>query len=134
MFFAIALLFLLLSTYNRETSINLVKSADKIESRLHSREKVMERYVKDILKMPQDEWIKFDNFPDDMVIYKYNSDTLHSWINRFSVPNDDIYKTHYWHHLNYLSNNNLYIAPFAAINKNEYYLNLGSGWYLIKIF
>lgn len=133
-FFAIALLFLLLSTYNRETSINLVKSADKIESRLHSREKVMERYVKDILEMPQDEWIKFDNFPDDMVIYKYNSDTLHSWINRFSVPNDDIYKTHYWQHLNYLSNNNLYIAPFADINKNEYYLNLGSGWYLIKIF
>ena len=133
-FLLLAVALLLISTINRESSIDLTKSAKKIEKRLHNREDVMEKYVERVLELPQDEWIKFENFPEDMVIYKYNSDTLHSWINRFSVPNDDIYKTHYWHHLNYLSNNNLYIAPFADILNNEYYLNLGSGWYLIKIY
>ncbi|MCI2082095.1 MAG: ATP-binding protein [Bacteroidales bacterium] len=120
-------------------SVNCNRAAGKLESHLHARQRILEKYVRKAGEMPPDQWISFDNFPDDMVLYRYNSDpfygdTLQSWINRFPVSNDEIDILPVGYRLNYLSSSNLYSTPLAYIGNREQYVNLGSAWYVVKCY
>ena len=74
------------------------------------------------------------DLPDDMVIYKYVADTLHSWANQFPISNDEVDAYAFTYRLHYLSNANLFSSPLAYLGLEEQYVNLGSAWYIVNTY
>ena len=108
--------------------------AAKLERKIHHRQDVLEEYVQQALDCPVDQWLDLEGFPEDMVIYKYNADTLQSWVNQFPINNDDVDILPLWHRLNYLNSRSLYSTPLAYLAESEQYVNLGSAWYVVKVY
>ncbi len=108
--------------------------ADKMEKKIHNRQEILEEYVAEALEKPVDEWLQFEDFPSDMVIYRYNADTLQSWVNQFPVANDEVDVLTLWYGINHLNSRSLYSAPLAYLTEQEQYVNLGSAWYVVKVY
>ncbi|MBR5856371.1 MAG: GHKL domain-containing protein [Bacteroidales bacterium] len=130
---ATAFLFLIsfLITPTRDT---VEHDAVKLKRKIHYRQSLLEEYTKKALECPVDEWLNLEEFPDDMVIYKYNADTLQSWVNQFPIHNDDVDVLPLWHRLNYLNSKSLHSTPLAYLTEKEQYVNLGSAWYIVKVY
>ena len=62
------------------------RRADKVERMLHKREKVLQAYVDRAFDVPKDEWVRFEHFPEDMVLYKYVNGTLQSAPQNMGAP------------------------------------------------
>lgn len=110
------------------------REARRLEKGIQQRQSLLESYVQMALDNPVDEWLDFDEFPDDMVIYKYNADTLQSWVNQFPIHNDDVDVMPLWYRLHYLNTRSLFKAPLAYLTEQEQYVNLGSSWYVVKVY
>ena len=131
---AISLLFFAFSFINTEERNVSASEVRKVEHRLHKLQRTMNKYVAQVENIPVNEWIQIDDFPEDMVIYRYNADTLQSWINQFSISNDEVDVIPYWYRLHHMSNNNLYNTPLAYIAIEDQYMNLGLSWYVVKAY
>lgn len=57
---------------------------------LNKRFAQLEDYMQEALDQSPGGWLKLEDVPEDMVIYRYYSDSLQSWVNQFSLDNDDI--------------------------------------------
>lgn len=106
----------------------------RVERHLHKKQKVMEKYVRQVQELSVDEWILLPGFPEDMVLYRYNADTLQSWVNEFSISNDEVDVAPLWYRLHFMSNDNLFNTPLAYITDRESYVNLGLSWYVVKAY
>ena len=87
----IAVIFFTASFFVSNNLLMVSKERSKVERILRNRLNILEKYSMKALEMPADEWMEFNNFPDDMVIYKYHSDILQSWANLFPISVDDLY-------------------------------------------
>jgi len=112
----------------------LEAEAEKLQRRIQSRQQILEEYVETALQTPVDEWLQLEDFPPDMVIYRYNADTLQSWANQFPVANDEVDVLTLWYGINHLNSRSLYNAPLAYLTEQEQYVNLGSAWYVVKVY
>lgn len=112
----------------------LEREAEKLQRRIHDRQRLLEEYVEQAMQTPVDEWLRLDDFPSDMVIYRYNADTLQSWANQFPVANDEVDVLTLWYGINHLNSRSLYNAPLAYLTEQEQYVNLGSAWYVVKVY
>lgn len=104
-----------------------------ISHRMESRMDRLDSYAEKLMDMPSDEgdWPDLKSFPDDMVLYRYVCDTLHSWYNRFSVNNDNIGVQTLYHRL---SNPRVSLSsPLAMASETPMYMNFGSRWYVVKM-
>ena len=110
------------------------RRADKVERMLHKREKVLQAYVDRAFDVPKDEWVRFEHFPEDMVLYKYVNGTLQSWVNTFPISNDGISVSSSWYRIHDLRNKNIFNTPLAFLTDSVQYVNLGPKWYVVKIF
>ena len=72
--------------------------------------------------------------PEDMVIYKYNADTIQSWVNQFPISNDEVDVYSSWYRLHYLTSKSLYNPPLAQLSPQAHYDNFGSAWYVVKVY
>ncbi|MCF0178292.1 MAG: hypothetical protein HUJ90_06660, partial [Bacteroidales bacterium] len=106
---------------------------NKVERALHKRQNLMEKYLHQVEQIPVNEWIDLEDFPEDMVLYRYNADTLQSWVNQFTISNDEVDVAPLWYRLHYMSNGNYHNAPLAYLSEKESYVNLGSGWYVLDV-
>lgn len=131
---AVTLLLLALSFAITTQSTSLYKDAHKLEKRIQQRQQLLEEYAVKALDYPVDEWMEFENFPEDMVIYRYNEDTLQSWINQFPINNDEVDVLPLWYRLHYQSSRSLFNTPLAYLGAQEQYVNLGSAWYVVKVY
>ncbi|MBR5736753.1 MAG: cache domain-containing protein [Bacteroidales bacterium] len=129
-----ALLAFLLSFIAPVAQQNDERQVAKVERHLLKKQKVMDRYVHMVQEMPVDEWIELPGFPDDMVLYRYNADTLQSWVNEFSISNDEVDVAPLWYRLHFMSNDNLYNTPLAYITGKDSYVNLGLSWYVVRAY
>ena len=127
LFFALGILV----TPNRGSLEGEVK---RLERRLQNREKIMERYALEALDNPSDRWYTPKEFPEDMVIYKYNADTLQCWVNQFPISNDEVDAIPLWYTLGYSNSENPWNTPLAYLSDEEQYVNLGSAWYVVKVY
>ena len=127
LFFAISFLI----TPTRET---VERDASKLERKIQQRLALLDGYVGRAFENPVDEWLKIEDFPQDMVIYKYNADTLQTWVNQFPIHNDDVDVMPLWYRLHYLNTRSLYNTPLAYLTEREQYVNLGSAWYIVKVY
>ncbi len=108
------------------------RKASHVEKQLHKREKMLQEYVDKSFSTPNDSWLRFESFPEDMVLYKYVNDTLQSWVNVFPLRNDGIEITSYWYRIHDLGNINSFNTPLAFLKDGVQFINLGPSWYLIK--
>lgn len=104
----------------------------QVQKEINSRMKILDKYAKKALDVPVDQWVNFNNFPKDMVLYKYNADTLQSWVNLFPISNDEVDLLPLWYRIHNLNNQNLFNTPLAYLSNDIQYANLGTSWYLIK--
>ncbi|MBO4570843.1 MAG: hypothetical protein J5699_02815, partial [Bacteroidales bacterium] len=128
----LAILFFSLSFITPSYEYQLRREQKRVETALHKRQRLVEKYAIKALQQAPDEWMSFPDLPDDMVIYKYNADTLQSWANVFPIGNDEINVYPFTYKLQYLSNNNIYNSPLAYVDFSERFVNLGSDWYVIN--
>ncbi|MFA7116888.1 MAG: ATP-binding protein [Bacteroidales bacterium] len=124
----------LLMSFFTYSSHSLESETKLVERKLISRQKTLDKYAQKVLKTPATQWPEIDNFPDDMVIYKYCGDTLQSWINLFPISNDEVDLLPIWYRIHNLNSRNLFNTPLAYLKNGEQYVNLGSSWYVVKIY
>lgn len=132
LFATMALLLFLLSTVITPSGGVLKGDLKKLEKSLNNRLEILDNYVEKALGTPLDQWLQFPDFPEDMVIYKYNADTIQSWINEFPIGNDEVDVLPLWYRMHYLGTKTPFDSPLAYITENYSYLNLGSSWYVAK--
>ena len=131
---SLAALLLLVSFIAVPSGAALENYTEQLEKRIHARQQILQEYVDKAMDAPVNEWLKFEDFPSDMVIYRYNADTLQSWVNQFPVANDEVDVLTLWYGINHLNSRSLYNAPLAYLSETEQYVNLGSAWYVVKVY
>ncbi len=110
------------------------KEAAKLEKRIRQRQQILEDYVQKAFDTPVEERLELEDFPDDMVIYRYNADTIQSWVNQFPINNDEVDVLPLWYRLHYMNSRSLFNTPLAYLTTQEQYVNLGSAWYVVKVY
>lgn len=133
-FLSLAVVLVLVSYFAVPSGKGLEEDVARLEKRIHSRQEILQEYVDIALETPVDEWLRFDDLPDDMVIYRYNADTLQSWANQFPVANDEVDVLTLWYRINHLNSRSLFSTPLAYLTEQEQYVNLGSAWYVVKVY
>ncbi|MBR5184627.1 MAG: hypothetical protein IKW15_09145, partial [Bacteroidales bacterium] len=132
--FALAVVLAVLSCFAVPSGIEIQEEAARLEKKVQTRQGILQGYVQRALEVPVDEWMRFDDLPHDMVIYRYNADTLQSWANQFPVANDEVDVLTLWYRINHLNSRSLFNAPLAYLTEQEQYVNLGSAWYVVKVY
>lgn len=96
---------------------------------LSSRLTSLDEYSQSALNGDCTKWMDFDSLPDDMVIYRYCSDTLQSWVNMFHVGNDDISHKVL---VPFISSNPRFniVSPLLDVTDSLSYINIGDAWFL----
>ncbi len=120
------------SFHSRSYESQLASRVGRIERALQGRERIIEGYIRNALVQPADVCLDMDDLPEDMVLYKYNLDTLHSWINEFPIQHDnnDAYPGSY--RLEMASETDNGISPLAGLGDQWQYLDLGSARYIVS--
>ena len=129
--FGAALLLLGLSYIRPDYEARLKRQKNRVERSLHKRELLAERFSYLAMMSMDQDWIDFDDLPDDIVLYCYQADTMKSWTHQFPISNDEVDVYPYSYRLQFMSNRNLYATPLAYIGMREKYVNLGSAWYVV---
>jgi len=129
--FILALVLLALSGLRPDYAARQHRQVARVERSLHKREKIAERYAYRALQAQDQDWVDFDDMPDDIVLYCYQADTMKSWTHQFPINNDEVDVYPYTYRLQFMSNRNLYANPLAYIGIEEKYVNLGSAWYVV---
>ena len=129
--FVLAVVLLALSSIRPDYEWRLRRQVARVERSLHKREKLAERYASLALNAVDQDWIDFDDMPEDIVLYCYQSDTMKCWTHQFPISNDEVDVYPYTYRLQFSSNRNLYSSPLAYIGIREQYVNLGSAWYVV---
>ncbi len=132
-FWSLALCFFMLSFFHI-TPNSSGRKTDRVERMLHKRENVLQKYVDRAFEIPADQWMEFDDFPEDLVLYRYVDGELQSWANTFPISNDDIGVRSSWYRIHDLRNRNIFNLPLAFLNEPVQYVNLGHSWYIVKLF
>lgn len=104
--------------------------AEKTAARLEKRLARLETYASKAVHSHEDGCL--DGMPDDMVIYKYENDSLKFWSNQFPIINDDISRRLTVQRLTSYSNR--IFSPLSEVTEEVSYMNLGPKWYVVKAF
>lgn len=108
--------------------------AHHVSMRLSHRMERLDNYSMEVLHAPADadHWADLKGLPDDMVIYRYVADTLHSWYNIFSVNNDDITTRALYQRI---SDPRVSLtSPLSSVSEEPSFMNMGSKWYIVKMY
>lgn len=129
---ALAAVFAVVSLFVRTYTIDTSNVASHVSHRTQVRMDRLDQYAESLLDEPSsvDDWKDLGNLPDDMVLYRYVADTLHSWYNLFSVLNDDISRKFLYQRMS-VSRMPL-SSPLSEVSETPVYMNLGSRWYIVK--
>ncbi len=104
--------------------------ARRVSRIVEKRMNVLDGYVGKALAGDASEWMELGKVPQDMVIYRYCSDTLQSWCNEFPVSNDNIKLKVY---VPFLSNPRTSpVSPLSQVSDSLSFVNMGPKWYLTR--
>lgn len=129
--FLLSLVMLALSVIRPDYEARLRRQVARVERSLHKRENLAEKYAYNALAAADRDWVDFDDMPEDIVLYCYQSDTMKCWTHQFPISNDEVDVYPYSYRLQFMSSRNLYSTPLAYIGVREKYINLGSAWYVV---
>lgn len=127
---SVALALLLASLLSDQTNPDTGAAATDMGRRVERRVALLDQYVQTALEAPSGEWLRLENLPEDMVIYRYREDTLQSWVHQFPIRNDDIRPQTLFQRLGDGRGNAA--SPLASLTPSLSYVNYGPKWYLAK--
>lgn len=104
--------------------------ARRVSAAVEHRVVKLESFMAMAMEEDHSGWLELDGLPDDMVIYRYCSDTLQSWCNEFPIYNDNLQYRVYAPLL--ASSDYSLESPLAAVTDTLSFVSLGSDWYLAK--
>lgn len=130
----IALILTLASFMEFSSAASLDREVSRLESLIHKRQLILESFARKTLELPNDEFVTFEDFPEDMVIYRYFNDTVQSWVNQLPLANDEIEFFPFGYRINHLSSRVVTNTPLAYLRLVEQYVNLGSAWYVVNVY
>ena len=104
--------------------------AEKTTARLQRRLAKLETYALKTMSGHDDGCL--EELPDDMVIYKYENDSLKFWSNQFPIINDNITPRLTVQRLTSYSNR--VASPLSDVTETVSYMNLGPKWYVVKAY
>ena len=135
-FLLAAAVFFCLSILEKGETADIGKAARSVERRLGRLDGKMEKYASRVLELPASQWADAGKVPDDIVIYKYVNDTLHSWINHFPLRNDEIIDgEHFGVRYNRLSRvQTLFMPLLSGVTETPSYMNIGSQWFVMRSY
>ena len=128
--FAAALLFLAAGFFGGESGGDARSTAKHVERVLGRRLAKLDAAMETALRLAPEEWVDIKGLPRDMVVYRYDGDTLQSWQGRFPLRNDALTAGSMFQSLN-----NPRIAassPLADVDGSVKLHNFGNKWYLAK--
>ena len=126
----IAFSLFMLSMVGNSSENETVEIARKASARLHKRLAKLETFAMEATSGDDEGCL--EGLPDDMVIYKYENDSLKSWSNQFPIINDDISPRLTVQRLTSYSNR--VSSPLSDVTETVSYMNLGPKWYVVKSF
>ena len=104
--------------------------AENTETRLEKRLARLDGYVQRALNEHEEGCL--EDLPDDMVIYKYENDSLKFWSNQFPIINDDISRKLSVQRLTTYGNR--VSSPLSDATSEVSYMNLGPKWFVVKTY
>ena len=128
----VALLLFVASHFLIRRKVDTDFAASRVAKVVSKRMAVLEDYARAALATPPGEWLSFPKLPQDMVIYRYYSDTLHSWVHQFPVQNDDIRTRTVVQRLGSLRGG--IVSPLSEVSPKLSFVNYGPKWYIVKAF
>ena len=131
----LALLFFGLSYIDFSRFHSFSKELLQVEKVMHKRLDQLEAAAVKAIQMPKDAWFTDHQLEEDQILYKYYGDSLCTWVNTLPIEREDIF----------LPSNRMLAAmldsprvasqyPLLLADETEQYMNLGSGWYVVRFY
>ena len=126
-----ALLLFIASFFMPQMKGDTSLAAQRVENVVKNRLKKLDKLALKALESDPSQWLDLGKVPDDMVVYRYVSDRLQSWVNQFPVGSDDIIPSSNSYHR--LTNPRARVkSPLASVGEEYGFLRLGSKSFLAK--
>ena len=87
---SVALVLMAVSLLTNQSNPDTASTARETGRRVEKRLAILENYAQQALKADPQAWLRLEDLPEDMVVYRYREDTLQSWAHQFPLRNDDI--------------------------------------------
>ena len=127
---SVALVLLAASLLANQSDPDTASTARDLGRRVEQRVALLDRYATQALQADPESWLRLENLPEDMVVYRYREDTLKSWAHQFPLRNDDIRSRTLIQRLGDGRSNA--VSPLAALTSTFTYVNYGPKWYLAR--
>lgn len=111
---------------------NADRTAQRVSSRLEKRVAKLDILATELLDKHAVQWPDIGDVPEDMVLYRYVSDTLNCWYNLFSVRSDDISQVRLVP--GFQGMRRAVASPLARAGADPMLVNMGGKWYLLKAY
>lgn len=130
MILVIAIILLVSSMIENRVDRDTDKVALRLGRRVEYRLERLDAYVAHVMLSESDNFVRLDDLPEDMVIYRYVNDSLQLWCNQFPVINDDISNRMVFQRLT--GSRNMIVSPMSQVTEKVSFMSIGPKWYLVK--
>ena len=127
---SVALVLLVTSLLTNQFNPDTASTARELGHRVEKRLAILEGYAQKALAADPEAWLRLEDLPEDMVVYRYREDTLKSWAHQFPLRNDDIHSLTLFQRLGDGRSNAA--SPLSALTSTLTYVNYGPKWYLAR--
>ena len=127
---SVALVLLVASLLANQAHPDTASTARDLGRRVEQRLALLDRFATQALEADPEAWLRLEDLPEDMVVYRYREDTLQSWAHQFPLRNDDIRSQTLIQRLGDGRSNTA--SPLAALTSAVTYVNYGPKWYLAR--
>ena len=127
---SVALALLAASLLANQSHPDTESTARDLGRRVEKRLALLDGYAAQALSADPEAWLRLEDLPEDMVVYRYREDTLQSWAHQFPLRNDDIRSRTLFQRLGDGRSN--VASPLAALSSALTYVNYGPKWFLAR--
>ena len=127
---SVAVVLMVASLLTNQSNPDTASTARDLGIRVEKRLTILEEYTQEALQADPEAWLRLEDLPEDMVVYRYHEDTLKSWAHQFPLRNDDIRALTLIQRLGDGRSNAS--SPLAALSSEYTYVNYGPKWYLAR--
>ena len=127
---SVALVLMVASLLSNQSHPFVGSVARELGHRVERRVALLDRYASEALSADPEQWLRLEDLPEDMVVYRYREDTLQSWAHQFPLRNDDIRPRTLYQRLGDGRSNAA--SPLAALSATMTFVNYGPKWYLAR--
>ena len=128
---SVALALLIVSLLTNQKHPDTTSMARELGVRVERRLAELDGYAARALAADSEEWLRIEDLPEDMVIYRYREDTLQSWVHQFPLRNDDIRPLTLVQRLG--DGRGDATSPLSMLSSTLTYVNYGPKWYLARM-